>query len=35
MKRFPYSVFYDVMANRVTVLAIGHHRRKPGYWSGG
>jgi plasmid stabilization system protein ParE len=32
LKRFPYSVFYEVMGNRVTVLAIAHHRRKPGYW---
>ena len=32
LKRFPYSVFYEVMCNTVTVLAIAHHRRKPGYW---
>ena len=32
LKRFPYSVFYEVMGNKVTVLAIAHHRRKPAYW---
>jgi len=35
LKRFPYSVFYEVMGLTVTVLAIAHHRRKPGYWLGG
>jgi plasmid stabilization system protein ParE len=32
LKRFPYAVFYEVWGNTVTVLAIAHHRRKPGYW---
>ncbi len=32
LKRFPYSVWFDVHAHTVTVLAIAHHRRLPGYW---
>jgi plasmid stabilization system protein ParE len=32
LKRFPYSVWFEVTANTVTVLAIAHHRRMPGYW---
>jgi plasmid stabilization system protein ParE len=35
LKRFPYSVFDEVVGNTVTVLATAHHRRKPGYWVGG
>jgi toxin ParE1/3/4 len=34
MGRFPYSIFYRVSKNRVEVVAIGHHRRQPGYWHG-
>ena len=32
VKRFPYSVWFDVHGNTVTVLAVAHHRRLPGYW---
>ena len=37
LRRFPYSVIYEVMGTTVTVLAVAHHRRKPNYWrpSGG
>jgi plasmid stabilization system protein ParE len=31
--RFPYSVFYEDLADRVWVAAVGHHRRRPGYWA--
>jgi plasmid stabilization system protein ParE len=34
LRRFPYSVFYEVSGNTVTVLAVAHHRRRPRYWSG-
>lgn len=33
LHRFPYSVIYEVQANSVTVLAVAHHRRRPGYWA--
>jgi plasmid stabilization system protein ParE len=32
LRRFPYSVFYEVIADTVTVLAVAHHRRRPNYW---
>jgi mRNA-degrading endonuclease RelE of RelBE toxin-antitoxin system len=32
LRRFPYSVIYEVLGNTVTVLAVAHHRRRPGYW---
>jgi plasmid stabilization system protein ParE len=31
-KHFPYSVLYEVIEQKVTVLAIAHQRRRPGYW---
>jgi plasmid stabilization system protein ParE len=35
LHRFPYSVFYEVVEHTVTILAVAHHRRKPGYWVAG
>jgi plasmid stabilization system protein ParE len=32
LKRFPYSVFYEVLGSTVTILAVAHHRRRPDYW---
>lgn len=32
--RFPFSVFYEVAGRTITVLAVAHHRRAPGYWLG-
>lgn len=32
LKRFPYFVFYDVVGDTVTVVAVAHHRRGPRYW---
>jgi plasmid stabilization system protein ParE len=32
LHRFPYSVIYEVQGSTVTVVAVAHHRRKPGYW---
>jgi plasmid stabilization system protein ParE len=31
--RFPYDVVYKTMEGRILVLAIKHHRRRPGYWT--
>jgi len=28
----PYNVVYRVEEQRVLVLAVMHHRRRPGYW---
>jgi toxin ParE1/3/4 len=32
LKRFPYSVAYELHPGRIEVLAITHHRRGPLYW---
>ncbi len=29
---FPYSLLYAVEPGRTLVLAVAHHRRRPGYW---
>lgn len=34
LRRFPYSVYYEVVESTVTVLAVAHHRREPNYWLG-
>ena len=34
LSRFPYTVHYDLTGTQVTVLAVSHHRRLPGYWHG-
>lgn len=32
LRRFPYTIHYEVTGSDVTVLAVAHQRRKPGYW---
>jgi len=32
MTRFPYGVVYRIEEKRVLVFAVGHLRRRPGYW---
>lgn len=32
VRRFPYHVIYHEAKNTISVLAIAHDRRKPGYW---
>jgi toxin ParE1/3/4 len=31
--RFPFSVIYDVLPDRVGVIAVAHHSRDPDYWA--
>ena len=33
LHRFPYSVIYEELADRLWVAAVGHHSRRPGYWT--
>ncbi len=33
LRRFPYSLVYRVLATEIQVIAVAHHRRKPGYWT--
>ena len=34
LRRFPYSIIYQVTANELRVVADAHQRRRPGYWAG-
>lgn len=36
LRRFPYSIIYYVKVkdDELRVIAIAHHRRRPGYWAG-
>lgn len=31
--RFPYSVVYQEKPTHIEVVAVAHHRRRPGYWA--
>jgi len=30
--RFPFSIIYRLPADTVRILAVMHHRQRPGYW---
>ena len=32
VKKFPYSVHYVEMDDHIWIVAVAHHKRKPGYW---
>jgi plasmid stabilization system protein ParE len=32
LRRFPYSIIYQVTTEELRVVAVAHHRRRPGYW---
>ncbi len=32
LRRFPYNVVYEILPDRVRVLAVLHHRRSPEHW---
>jgi plasmid stabilization system protein ParE len=34
VRRFPYSVVYQVRPDGIVILAVAHQKRKPGYWWG-
>ena len=33
LRRFPYSVVFLELKTEIRILALAHHRRRPGYWS--
>jgi plasmid stabilization system protein ParE len=33
-RRFPYAVVYRLVEKTITIVAVMHLHRKPGYWSG-
>lgn len=30
--RFPYGIVYQVKMDEVRIIAVAHHKQKPGYW---
>ena len=32
LRRFPFSLFYAIEPDQIRILAVGHQRRRPGYW---
>jgi len=32
--RFPYRVYYRVRDEQIVIIAVGHRRRRPGFWHG-
>ena len=32
LHKFPYSMFYIVERGVVVIVAVAHHKRRPGYW---
>ncbi len=34
LRRFPYSIVYYLQGDELRVIALAHHRRRPGFWGG-
>lgn len=34
LRRYPFSLVYEVLPDSITVIAVPHSRRSPGYWRG-
>jgi toxin ParE1/3/4 len=34
LRRFPYSIIYQLTTDELRVVAVAHQRRRPGYWGG-
>jgi plasmid stabilization system protein ParE len=34
LSRFPFTLFYRAGELEVTVIAVAHQKRRPGYWAG-
>jgi len=32
LARFPYSIFYAEDEGQIIILAVAHHKRRPGFW---
>ena len=33
VSRFPYNLIYRIEADRIFILAVAHHKRRPYYWA--
>jgi plasmid stabilization system protein ParE len=34
LRRFPYSLIFEELDDRIWIAAVAHQSRRPGYWSG-
>ena len=34
LRKFPFSIIYYTRGAELRVVALAHHRQKPGYWAG-
>lgn len=34
VRRFPYIIFFELDDDVITIVAVAHQRRRPGYWLG-
>jgi toxin ParE1/3/4 len=34
LRRFPFTIVYAERDDQILIIAIAHHRRRPGYWRG-
>lgn len=34
LRRLPYSVIYVIQNDTIVIVAVAHHKRRPGYWLG-
>jgi plasmid stabilization system protein ParE len=32
LRRYPYSIFYVIEGEVIVIVAVAHHKRRPGYW---
>jgi|SRR5690554_2920062 len=32
LSRFPFTIIYALELNTIIIIAVAHHRRRPGYW---
>ncbi len=33
LKRFPYTIYYLDLPDRIWIAAVAHQKRRPGYWT--
>lgn len=34
LRKFPFTLIYTIEGNDLVVVAVSHHRRRPGHWMG-
>ena len=32
LPRYPYSIFYVIEGDMIVIVAVAHHKQRPGYW---